>query len=108
MDLYENLTQHVPPAAAKGIVIVLGVLVQINETGGDDQVLGAEHPLSDERVGRDASDPAIADADVPRRVEAGFGIHDASAFNDEVVLLGKCGGGRCPGQRKKEQRKKPS
>jgi hypothetical protein len=26
MDIYENLTQHLPPAAVKAIVIVLGVL----------------------------------------------------------------------------------
>jgi hypothetical protein len=26
MDIYENLTQHLPPAAVKGIAIVLGVL----------------------------------------------------------------------------------
>ena len=40
-----------------------------------------------QRLGRDASDLAVADADVARGVEAGLGIHHPPAFNDEIVLL---------------------
>ena len=47
-------------------------------------------PLSG--VGGDAGDLAVADADVADGVEASFGVHDAAAFEDEIILLGETEG----------------
>jgi hypothetical protein len=42
---------------------------------------------SAQRLGRDADNLSVADADVAHGIHAGFGIHDASAFQHEIELL---------------------
>ena len=65
----------------------LAVLVQIDEAGSDDEAGGVDDAASAERGGGDAGDFSIADADVADGVEGGFGVHDAAAFEHEIVLL---------------------
>jgi len=66
---------------------LLTVLMQVNESGSDDQASGMDDTASAERVGRDADNLAVEDANVAHGIEAGFGIHDTSAFEHEVELL---------------------
>ena len=71
----------------------LAVLVQVNESGSHHQASDVDRTAPAQRSRGDAGDLAIADADVAHRVERGFGIDDAAAFQHEIVLLGgKCGG----------------
>ena len=74
-------------ALTRWLVELLAVLVQVDEAGGDDESGGVDDAASGERVGGDAGDLAVADADVAHGVETGFGVHDAPAFEDEVILL---------------------
>jgi hypothetical protein len=64
------------------------VLVQVDEAGGDDQARGMDDSASGQGSGGDACDFAVTDADVANGVEAGFGVDDAAAFEDQIVLLG--------------------
>src|SRR5271169_7084551 len=73
---------------------VLSVLVKIDEAWGDNHALGAENTLAHKWFRRDASNLAITDADITGCVEPRLGVHRTSAFNNEVVLLGQCGGGQ--------------
>jgi hypothetical protein len=66
----------------------LAVLVQIDKAGSDNQAAGMNDAASEECLGRDADYLSVADADVPHGIEAGFGIHDASAFEHKIILLG--------------------
>ena len=75
-------------------VVVLAVLVKVDEAGRNHQALCAEDALPCQRVGRDACDLAISDADIARGIEARLGIHDSSAFEYEVILLGERSGGK--------------
>lgn len=65
-----NTNFHFEPAgyAIEGLhastVVVLGVLVKINEAGGGNKVLGAEHTLAGERIGRDSRDLTLGDAEI--------------------------------------------
>ncbi len=68
---------------------LLAVLVQVNESGSDHQPAGMDDAASAQRLGRDADDLSVADADVAHSIQAGFGIHDTSAFEHQIVLL--CG-----------------
>ena len=61
--------------------------MQVDESRSDDQAGGMDDAASAQRVGRDADDLSVADADVAHGIQAGLGIHDASAFEHEVVLL---------------------
>ena len=67
---------------------LLAVLMQIDEAGSDDQSRRVDDAAAGEWFGGDARDLSVADADVAYGVEAGLGVHDAAAFEDEVVLLG--------------------
>ena len=66
---------------------ILAVLVQVDEAGRDDEAGGVDDAASAERGGGDAGDFAVANADVADGVEAGFGVDDAAAFEDDIVLL---------------------
>ena len=68
---------------------VLAVLVQVNESGSDHQPAGMDNTAAAQRLGRDADNLSVADADVAHGIHAGLGIHDPSAFEHEIVLL--CG-----------------
>ena len=68
---------------------LLAVLVKINESGSDHQSAGMKDAPSAQRIGRDAGNLAVADANVADSVQSGFWIHDASAFEHQIVLL--CG-----------------
>src|ERR1700690_1813146 len=67
----------------------LAVLVQVNESGSDHQPAGMDDTAPGQRVGRDANNLPVADANVAHCIEAGFGVHDTSAFEYQIVLL--CG-----------------
>ena len=73
-------------------VEILGVLVEIDESRGDDQSGGMDDAAATERPGGNAGDFAVENADIADGVEAGFGVHDAAAGKDQVVLLGGRGG----------------
>src|SRR5882762_10127355 len=62
---------------------VLAVLVQIDESGSDDQAVAVNDTPPAQRFGRDADNLPVADADVAHGIEAGFGVHDASALEDK-------------------------
>src|SRR5437016_3396626 len=62
---------------------VLAVLVQIDESRCDDKSAGVNDVPSAHCFGRDTDNLSVAYADVAHSIEAGFGIHDASAFEDE-------------------------
>ena len=66
---------------------LLTVLMQVNESGRNDQVSGMDDPASGELAGRNTDNLAVEDANVAHGIEAGFGIHDTSAFEHEVELL---------------------
>jgi hypothetical protein len=61
--------------------------MQVNESGSDDQAAGLDDPASAQGVGRDADNLAVEDANVAHGIEAGFRIHNTSAFEHEVELL---------------------
>src|ERR1700730_1952986 len=63
----------------------LAVFMEIDETWSDDEAIGIDGIFALNRVYGDDRDLARLDADVADRVEAGFGVEDASANNDEVV-----------------------
>jgi hypothetical protein len=71
---------------------VLGVLVEIDESGSDDETAGVNDAPSAQRLGGDAGDLAVADADVAHGIQASFGIHDAAALEHKIVLLRGCYG----------------
>ena len=82
---------------------VLAVLVQVNESRSDHQPAGMDDAASAQHLGRDAHNLSVADADVAHGIHAGFGIHDASAFEHEIVLLrGHNGGGTTPEERERK------
>ena len=68
---------------------LLAVLVKVNESGSDHQPGGMDNPASAQRFGRDADNLSVTDANVAHGIQAGFGIHDTSAFEHQIVLL--CG-----------------
>ena len=72
---------------------VLAMLVEIDEAGCDDETFYGDCSLSWERVGGDPGNFAVEDGDIADGVEIGFGVHDAAAFEDQVVLLGGGEGG---------------
>ena len=78
---------------------VLAMLVQVNEAGSDDQAGGVDDAASVQRSRGDAGDFSVADTDVADGVERSFGVEDAAAFEDNVVLLG---GGESRGGQKAE------
>ena len=67
---------------------ILAVLVEIDEAGCDDKAGGVDDAASAERDVGDASDFAVADADVSDGVKVSFGVEDTATFEDEIVLLG--------------------
>jgi hypothetical protein len=69
------------------------MLVQVNESWSDHQATGVDNTASAQQLGRDAVNPPVTDANGAHSVEAGFGIHDASAFEHEIVLLREHHGG---------------
>ena len=66
---------------------VLAVLVQIDESRRDHKPADMNDAPSVKRLRRDAGNLSIANADVANGIQTGFGIHDASAFEHEIVLL---------------------
>src|ERR1700734_3048287 len=64
---------------------ILGVLMQIDEAGRDDQSLGVNNAASVECARRNLCDLSITDADAADCVEARFRIHYSSAFKNQVV-----------------------
>ena len=68
---------------------ILAVLVKIDKARGDHQPFGVQHARAHHRFGRDAGDLAIGNADIPRCVEPGLGVHDASVLDHDFVFLGK-------------------
>ena len=66
---------------------VLAVLVQIDEARSDDEAAGGDNPLAAQGVGGDARDLSTVDAYIADGVETAFGIKNATAFDDEVILL---------------------
>jgi hypothetical protein len=71
----------------------LAVLMQIDESRSDYQAGDMNDTQSAERIGRDTGNLSVADADVAHPIQTGFRIHDASALEDEIVLLGGRQGG---------------
>jgi len=69
------------------------VLVEVDKAGSYDESGGVDGASGGEGFGGDAGDLAVADANVADGVKAGFGVHDAAAFEDEVILLGGGEGG---------------
>jgi hypothetical protein len=63
----------------------LAVLVQINKPRRDHQSAGMNKAPSAQGLGRNAANLSVADADVAHGIHAGFGIHDAS--EQEIELL---------------------
>jgi hypothetical protein len=49
---------------------------------------------SAQRVGRDADFLSLADANVAYGIHSSFGIHETSAIEHEIILLGGHNGGR--------------
>ena len=66
---------------------VLRVLVQVNESGCNDQPIGLDDTVPVERVGRNADNLSVADADIAHRIQSGFGVHDSSPCEYKIVLL---------------------
>ena len=66
---------------------VLAVLVEINEAGCNDEASCGDYATAGQMIRGNAHDFSVAYADVSHSIEAGLGIHDAAAFEDEVVLL---------------------
>src|ERR1700689_1845528 len=64
---------------------VLPMLMQVDETGGDDQASGVDDAAPAERSGSDAGDFSVANSHVADGVEGSLGVHDAAAFEDEIV-----------------------
>jgi len=81
---------------------VLGVLMQINESGSDYQTAGLDDAASVQGFGRYADNLSVADANIAHGIHAGFGIHDASTLEHEIVLLRGYDGGRCRQKKEKE------
>ena len=81
---------------------ILAVLVQVDETGSNDEAGGMNDAASVERRSGDGGNLAVANADVADGVEASLGINDAPAFDHEVVLLGG-GNGCCEGESECEE-----
>jgi hypothetical protein len=65
----------------------LAMLVQIDKSGRNRKARGVDDAFARERLCGNANNSAIADADIAHGVEAGFGVHDAPAFEDKIVLL---------------------
>src|SRR5689334_13502859 len=61
------------------------VLMQINETGSNNQTFGRDHALAVETFSGNFFDPALTDADIADRIKASFRIDDAAALNYNVV-----------------------
>ena len=68
---------------------VLAVLVEVDEAGGEGESADVEGGAAGEGFGGNGGDAAVADADMARGVEAGFGIKDAGVEEDKVVVLGR-------------------
>jgi hypothetical protein len=68
---------------------VLAMLMQINKAGSDYQTAGANDAPAAQRLGRDANNLAIANANVAHCIHTRFWIHDPAAFEHKIVLL--CG-----------------
>jgi hypothetical protein len=58
------------------------VLVQINETGGNDEPSRADRMTPAEWSRRNAGDLPVTDANIAYGIEPGLGVHDATAFQD--------------------------
>ena len=65
------------------------MLVKIDESGSDHQPAGMNNAPPAQHLRRDADNPAVADTDVAYGIESGLWIHNAPAFDHEIVLL--CG-----------------
>ena len=66
---------------------ILAVLMQIDKAGRDDKTAGVNDTASGERLSRDARDFSATDADTAYPINAGFGVHDSSALDYDIVLL---------------------
>jgi hypothetical protein len=62
----------------------VGVLVEVDEPGGDDQAAGIDLDAAAEGGGADRPDLAAGEADVADGVEAAFGVEDAAVAEDDV------------------------
>ena len=65
--------------------VVLRMLVQIDETGGDHHAARVDGIPATQRVRTDLANLAPADADGSDGVEARRGVHDATVHDDDVV-----------------------
>src|SRR5215469_15841974 len=79
------------------------MLVQIDESRRDVEPCRVNHALAAECRRRNARDLAVANADGAHRIEPGFGVHDASAFDHDVELLS---GKQAAAEEKNEEKKK--
>ena len=73
-----------------GLVVLL-VLVEIDEAGGDHQAPNVQDPGAIKRLGRDECDAVATEPYIPDRVETCLGIDDPATLQHEVELLGRSG-----------------
>ena len=66
-------------------VVVHAVYMKIDKAGCDYQSTNIYYRLAREFVGRDFHDSVSSNAQVPNRIQASFGIHDAPAFQYEII-----------------------
>jgi len=62
--------------------------MQIDEARRHYQSVGANHPASAQRLGRNADNLSIANPNVAHRIQPGLGIHHSATFQHQIELLG--------------------